>query len=42
MRYSVFYWILTCIAGIATAGLNQTGRYNEVIAIYRFEDELDR
>ncbi len=42
MRYSVFALILTCVAGIATAGLDQAGRYNEVIAIYRFEDELDR
>ncbi len=42
MRYSVFAVILiTCIAGIATAGLDQSGKYNEVIAIYKFEDTLD-
>ena len=42
MRYSVFAVILiTCVAGIATAGLDQAWRYNEVIAIYRFEDKLD-
>ena len=41
MRYFVFAVILiTCIAGIATAGLDQAARYNEVIAIYRDDEAL--
>ena len=41
MRYFVATFIFACLTSIATAGLDQAGKYNEVIAIYKFEDVLD-
>ena len=41
LRYFVATFIFACLAGIATAGLDQAGKYNEVIAIYKFENVLD-
>lgn len=41
MRYFIVTFIFPCITGIATAGLDQAGKYNEVIAIYKFDDVLD-
>ena len=41
MRYCVATLIFTCLTSIATAGLDQAGKYNEVIAIYKFENVLD-
>ena len=41
MRIFITSIIFICLASVATAGLDQAGKYNEVIAIYKFEDTSD-
>ena len=41
MKYFVATFIFACFTSVATAGLDQAGKYNEVVAIYKFEDVLD-
>lgn len=41
MKYFVATFIFACLASVAIAGLDQAGKYNEVIAIYKFEDTFD-
>ena len=41
MRYFRVIFLVACLASVATAGLDEAGKYNEVIAIYKFEDALD-
>lgn len=41
MRIFITTFMFACLASVATAGLDQAGKYNEVIAIYKFEDTSD-
>ena len=41
LRYLATIFVLTFCAGIATAGLDQDGRFDRVVAVYHFEDVTD-
>ena len=40
-RYLTAILVLTFCAGIATAGLDQDGLFDRVVAVYHFEDVTD-